>query len=64
MLGAILFNQSQNNNSTAVYGCVTTGEIWQFLELEKQTVSFDNCHYYINHLNRIIGILQTIVERN
>jgi len=35
MLGAQIFNQGEINT---IYGCVTTGEIWQFLKLEQNII--------------------------
>lgn len=62
MLGATLFNHNENNQSPAIYGCVTTGEIWQFLKLENKTFYLDIQHYYINELGKLIGILQSIID--
>lgn len=42
----------------AIYGAVTTGEIWKFLKLVHTTVSIDLTDYYISpNLNKILGIL-------
>jgi len=64
MLGATLFNQNQNENKEfpVIYGCVTTGEIWQFLKLKEKTFYVDSQHYYINELAKLIGILQAILD--
>lgn len=59
MLGAQLFNQGQIN---VIHGCVTTGEIWQFLKLEQNIVTIDKKHYYIDNVEKILGILQYIVD--
>src|SRR3990172_5913379 len=34
MLGAKIFNQNEKNEIDIIYGCVTTGEDWQFMRLE------------------------------
>lgn len=39
------------------YGCVTTGEDWQFLKLEQNIITFDNKRYYINEVEKILGVL-------
>lgn len=59
MLGAQLFNQGQIN---VIHGCVTTGEIWQFLKLEQNIITIDKKHYYINEVEKILGVLQYIVD--
>jgi hypothetical protein len=63
MLGAQLFNQAANNEIAVIYGCVTTGEDWQFLRLQERTVEMDENRYYINELGKLLGIFQTILDR-
>jgi len=62
MLGADRFNQRENNAIAFIYGCVTTGEDWQFLKLEQQCVFMDIRRYYLSELSRVLGILQYIVD--
>lgn len=62
MLGAQRFNELENNLITAIYGCVTTGEDWQFLKLEGERIFVDNQRYYINDLKKLLGIFQFIVD--
>ncbi|MCG8367624.1 MAG: hypothetical protein MJA27_30355 [Pseudanabaenales cyanobacterium] len=62
MLGAQLFNQLEENEISVVYGCVTTGEDWQFLTLEDTGVSIDNQRYYINELEKVLGVFQAIID--
>jgi len=62
MVGATLYNQSENNHIKHIYGCVTTGEDWQFLRLQDKQLHIDNKRYYINEINIILAILQSIVE--
>lgn len=57
MIAAQHFNQ-QEELIDAIYGAVTTGEIWKFLKLTDTTVSIDLTDYYISpNLNKILGIL-------
>ncbi len=63
MLGARLFNQRDNNGIETIFGCVTTGEVWQFLKLEGQTIYVDQSHYYINQLAEILGIFKFIADK-
>jgi hypothetical protein len=58
MVAAQYFNQREGQAIKAIYGAVTTGEIWKFLKLVDSTVSIDLTDYYISpHLNKILGIL-------
>ncbi|MEQ8997159.1 MAG: hypothetical protein RID53_11740 [Coleofasciculus sp. B1-GNL1-01] len=62
MLGSQRFNELEDNSISGIYGCVTTGEDWQFLKLEGSCVWVDNQRYYINELEKILGIFQFIVD--
>lgn len=54
MIAVQLFNQ-RTGNTGSVYGCVTTGEDWQFLRLDQQTVLIDTMRYYINDVGSILA---------
>ncbi len=62
MMGAKIFNQNEGNEIEIIYGCVTTGEDWQFLKLEDNIIFVDNKRYYISELNKVLGIFQFIVD--
>jgi hypothetical protein len=62
MLGAQLFNQQKNNAIASIYGCVTTGESWQFLKLQDQKLTIDRDIYYIVELGKVLGAFQTILD--
>jgi len=62
MIGAQLFNQREGNDINVIYGCVTTGEAWQFLQLEDNIVIMDVMRYYLNELQKIICIFQNIID--
>ncbi|MBE9042242.1 hypothetical protein IQ235_15800 [Oscillatoriales cyanobacterium LEGE 11467] len=62
MLGAQRFNELEGSEIAAIYGCVTTGEDWQFLKLEKSCILVDDRRYYINELEKLLGIFQWIVD--
>jgi hypothetical protein len=61
MLGAKLFNQKKGVNLEKIYGCVTTGNQWQFLCLEND-LTIDDHVYYLNQLPEILGVFQYIIE--
>lgn len=57
MVAAQRLNREQNSNQPSVYGCVTTGELWQFLELRDKNLLIDPTKIYIEHIDRILGVL-------
>lgn len=57
MYAAKIFNEREGNNINTIYGVVTTGEIWKFLQLEETTIKIDFAEYFLNNLNKILGIL-------
>lgn len=61
MFGAKIINEQQGQ-SYVVYGCVTTGEDWQFMKLEDRVVYIDCDRYYINQVEKIVGCLRAILE--
>jgi len=56
MLAAQIYNQQNKKPIKAIYGCVTTGSIWRFLKLVDNTVFLDNREYYLDQLDKILGI--------
>jgi hypothetical protein len=62
MYAARLFNERHNKAIDIIYGCVTTGYLWQFLKLENQTVFQDTTIFALSDLSKILGILQYMVE--
>ncbi len=58
MVGAQRFNRNEGNEVSPLFGCVTTGEDWQFLHLEGSTLTLDEDRYYINQAGTILGIFQ------
>ena len=57
MFAATIFNEKEENPAPAVYGAVTTGNIWKFLRLQNAVVEIDLTEYLISQLDRILGIL-------
>jgi len=62
MVGAKIFNKEEGNAINLIYGCVTTGENWQFLKLDDDVIFMDIDRHYISELNKIIGIFQYIID--
>jgi hypothetical protein len=64
MVAAQLFNELENNDKDTIYGIVTSGEIWKFLQIAEQTVTIDLSDYYITDIDKIIGVLLHFIPTN
>ncbi len=62
MVAAKILNEKENHIQPHIYGAVTTGDEWKFIKLTEKTAFVDIDSYYINEINRIIGILVNMVE--
>ena len=61
MVGARLINEREGQPATTVYGAVTSGSLWRFLQLEGPAVKLDEQEYHVRQLPKLIGILTRIV---
>ncbi|MHB1556591.1 MAG: hypothetical protein ACYC61_03805 [Isosphaeraceae bacterium] len=61
MIAAAMFNQTPERGPGRLYGCVTTGETWQFLRLQARELVVDSDRYYISEIETILGVLMTII---
>lgn len=61
MVGVQRFNRRTGRDIDPVYGCSTTGSLWRFLTLSGTTVTIDQTEYSIAQVDRILGILTSIV---
>ena len=61
MVAASLFNQAAGA-AASMFGCVTTGETWQFLKLDGSVVQIDRRRFYLDNLPGILSALRTIVQ--
>ncbi|MBF0100974.1 MAG: hypothetical protein HQK77_08710 [Desulfobacterales bacterium] len=64
MIAAHRLNQEDKLLYAPVYGCVTTGELWQFLQLNDKNLLIDPTKIYIEHIDRILGTLLRIGRDN
>lgn len=62
MCAAQIFNQQKNLHLPKIYGVVTTGSSWKFMQLERNIVTIDSMEYFIDNAGKILGILQTMVK--
>ncbi|GAB4455518.1 MAG: hypothetical protein OHK0029_11820 [Armatimonadaceae bacterium] len=61
MVGAQMLNGNEGETGR-VYGCVTTGSVWQFLHLEHSTVTIDTQEYFLDRVDLILAIFKQIIE--
>lgn len=64
MVAAQIFNEQENNHVQTIYGAVTSGTTWKFLQLEKQFVKIDIGEYYLRELPKLLGILAAGIRKN
>ncbi len=57
MVRAALFNE-RAGRSRPMFGCITTGEDWQFLRLEAATVTIDRTRLFLDNLAGILAALR------
>lgn len=62
MIAAQRFNQQEGIEDRPMYGCVTTGELWQFLRLQDHALAIDPERVYIKELERLFGLLVHIAS--
>ena len=55
MVAAQIFNERAGQPGRPVYGCVTTGEDWQFLRLDGQDLVIDPSRRYINRVGSVLA---------
>ena len=62
MIAANKLNELEGNNVKNIYGCVTNGNQWLFLQLTDNLVIFDLDEYYINQPEKIIGVFVHLIK--
>ncbi|PDV98749.1 hypothetical protein [Candidatus Chloroploca asiatica] len=60
MIAAQRFNEREQNSIPIIYGAVTTGTNWRFLQLETDVIRIDDREYYIDNVEKIMGILTSM----
>jgi hypothetical protein len=63
MFAAYLFNEKEGLALPNIYGVVTTGNTWKFLKYELNTVYIDVPEYHVTNINKIVGILVSMVNQ-
>ncbi len=64
MIGAKIFYENHKKNIDTIFGCVTTGDRWHFLQLKGLSVSITPKDIMLEgNKALILGTLQKIVEK-
>jgi len=64
MFASSIFNEKEGEPLPKIYGAVTTGNTWRFLEYQDHTAFIDMVEYHITHVNKIVGILAEMSHQN
>ena len=62
MYAAKVFNERRKNSVSTIYGVVTTGSQWFFLQMNDEKVVIDRHEYFIEHVDQIVGILVSMLK--
>lgn len=62
MIAARIFNERHKETLPEMFGCVTTGEAWQFLRLAGQQLVVDADRYYLSDVSAVLGILVAVTR--
>jgi hypothetical protein len=57
MVAAQRFNANKNQAVDTIYGVVTSGTVWRFLQLTDKVVSIDLTDYPLLPVNNVLGVL-------
>jgi hypothetical protein len=62
MYAAQRYNSDMGQPVAAVYGAITTGDNWRFLELRGNAITLDADEYLLHQTAKILGILRSMVS--
>ena len=62
MYAAALFNEQNNESRETIYGAVTSGTNWRFLQLRGLYAEVDLEEYFIEDVDKILGILRYMTQ--
>jgi hypothetical protein len=61
MMGARVFNERAGSTKRPMFGCVTTGEVWQFLELTTTNLRVDRLPLFSDNLGEVLAAFQLVL---
>ncbi|MCW5199743.1 hypothetical protein VU05_03400 [Desulfobulbus sp. F1] len=63
MVAARIFNEREKNTVASIYGVVTTGSVWKFLQLKGNEAFIDRKEYHIEQPGKIMGVLTAMIKQ-
>lgn len=64
MYAAQLFNKAKGSEMPYIYGVVTTGSSWKFMQLQGNQIVIDSLEYFIDNIGKMMGILIHMVNQD
>lgn len=61
MTGARIFNERAGQPIREIFGCVTNGEVWQFLRLVSNVATIDQRRFYLDNVGSILAAFVMIL---
>ena len=55
MVAAQVYNERAGQSIDTIYGCVTTGEVWQFLQLVDHRVTLHSTRLYVDNVGLLLA---------
>lgn len=62
-IATMIAAQRLNGDNEPVYGCVTTGNVWQFVRLVDKLAEIEPTSYYEKELPALLGIFRAFLRR-
>lgn len=61
LVGAKKYNERKGATAEKLFGCTTTGDVWQFIEYSDK-IYIDEKKYYLSDINELLGVFQSIID--
>ena len=61
LVGAKKYNEKKGITTEKLYGCTTTGDVWQFIEYSDK-LYIDDKKYYLGEISELLGVFQSIID--
>ncbi len=61
LVGARKYNEKKGIITEKLYGCTTTGDVWQFIEYSDK-LYIDDKKYYLGEISELLGVFQSIID--
>jgi hypothetical protein len=63
MVASQEFNRREGESVPQTYGCIATGEAWQFLRLSGNSLEIDANRYYLVDLPDVLGVFKAVLQK-